>query len=43
MIKIKKNNIEVEKFNITNDISATVDVSNEAHGYVKINTIDTIK
>ncbi|HQW68814.1 MAG TPA: CotH kinase family protein, partial [Flavobacterium sp.] len=30
------------KFGITNDINATIDVSNEAHGYVKMNTIDIL-
>ncbi len=31
-----------EKFEITNNINATINVSNEAHGYVKMNTIDIL-
>jgi hypothetical protein len=31
-----------EKFQIDNNINATIDVSNEAHGYVKLNTIDIL-
>jgi hypothetical protein len=31
-----------EKFSITNDIDVTVSVSNQEHGFVKINTIDIL-
>ncbi len=31
-----------EKFAITNDIDVTVDVSNEEHGFVKVNTIEIV-